>query len=125
MHSSLDSPNQPEAPSPSASGSTALAAKTYTNPVLDEDFPDPALIQAPDGFYYAYATQTLRDGRWINIQVARSSDLVEWAGLGDAMPETPGWAGGTQEFWGPAVIRCILVVRAGSPAVARRGEAHR
>jgi arabinan endo-1,5-alpha-L-arabinosidase len=105
MHSSLDSPDHPEAPSPSASGSTALAAKTYINPVLDEDFPDPALIQAPDGFYYAYATQTLRDGRWINIQVARSSDLVEWEDLGDAMPEKPGWAGDTQDFWAPSVIR--------------------
>ena len=69
-----------------------LAAKTYTNPIFDEDFPDPAVIQAPDGYYYAYATQTLRDGRWINIQVARSSDLVDWEYLGDAMPEKPVWA---------------------------------
>ena len=61
--------------------------------MLDEDFPDPALILAPDGFYYAYATQTLRDGQWINIQVARSADLVHWDHLGDALPDKPGWAG--------------------------------
>ena len=30
----------------------------YLNPILDHDFPDPAIILAPDGFYYAYATQT-------------------------------------------------------------------
>ncbi|HZC38987.1 MAG TPA: glycoside hydrolase family 43 protein, partial [Sphingomicrobium sp.] len=67
-------------------------------------FPDPALIHAPDGSYYAYATQTLRDGRWINIQVARSADLVHWEHLGDALPEKPVWAKDTQDFWAPSVI---------------------
>ncbi len=104
MHSSFDSPDVPAAAGSSASGSSTLAAKTYTNPIFDEDFPDPAVIQAPDGYYYAYATQTLRDGRWINIQVARSSDLVEWQDLGDAMPEKPVWAAQTQDFWAPYVL---------------------
>ena len=54
----------------------APIAATYVNPVLDADFPDPAVLKAPDGFYYAYATQTQRGGKWINIQAARSSDLV-------------------------------------------------
>ena len=57
----------------------------YANPVLDSDFPDPAVVKAPDGFYYAYATQTERDGRWINLQVARSRDLRDWEHLGDAL----------------------------------------
>jgi arabinan endo-1,5-alpha-L-arabinosidase len=77
---------------------------TYVNPVLDADFPDPAVIQAPDGFYYAYATQTLRDEQWINIQVARSADLVHWHHLGDALPEKPTWARETQDFWAPYVL---------------------
>ena len=75
------------------------------NPVLDKDFPDPAVILAPDGLYYAYATQTLRDGRWINIQVARSADLVDWQLLGDALPDKPDWACHTQDFWAPYVVR--------------------
>ena len=83
----------------------ALAAGTYVNPVLDADFPDPAVILAPDGFYYAYATQTLRDGQWINIQVARSLDLVHWQHLGDALPEKPVWALETQDFWAPFVLQ--------------------
>ena len=33
-------------------------AAQYVNPVLDADFPDPAVMRASDGFYYAYATQT-------------------------------------------------------------------
>ena len=77
---------------------------TYVNPVLDADFPDPAVIHAPDGYYYAYATQTLRDGEWINIQVARSADLVHWEHLGDALPEKPDWAQETQDFWAPYVL---------------------
>jgi arabinan endo-1,5-alpha-L-arabinosidase len=76
----------------------------YTNPVLDADFPDPAVILAGDGYYYAYATQTLRGGEWVNIQVARSIDLVSWQLLGDALPEKPDWARETQDFWAPYVL---------------------
>ena len=88
--------------------STAVPAPvtgTYVNPVLDADFPDPAVIQAPDGHYYAYATQTLRDGQWINVQVARSADLIQWQHLGDALPEKPSWARETQDIWAPFVLR--------------------
>ena len=83
---------------------TELAARTYLNPILDLDFPDPAIILAANGFYYAYATQTLRDEKWINIQVARSPDLVNWEHLGDALPDKPGWAKETQDFWAPYVV---------------------
>ena len=80
------------APGPSA---------TFANPVIDSDFPDPAILKASDGFYYVYATQTERDGKWINLQVARSRDLVAWEHLGDALPAKPGWASKTQDFWAP------------------------
>ena len=80
------------------------ASVCYSNPVLDDDFPDPAVIHASDGYYYAYATQTLRDGQWINVQVARSRDLVNWEHLGDALPNKPEWAQTTQDFWAPSVI---------------------
>lgn len=71
--------------------------------MLDADFPDPAVLRAPDGFYYAYATQTERDGRTLNIQIARSADLVRWEHLGDALPAKPAWATQTQDFWAPHV----------------------
>jgi arabinan endo-1,5-alpha-L-arabinosidase len=93
MHSTLDS----------AVRGTSTAA-SYQNPVLDCDFPDPAVILAADGFYYAYATQTKRGGEWINVQVARSADLVNWEHLGDALPDKPDWARETQDFWAPSVI---------------------
>ncbi|HYJ29046.1 MAG TPA: glycoside hydrolase family 43 protein [Allosphingosinicella sp.] len=79
------------------------AAASYANSVLAEDFPDPAVLRAADGFYYAYATQTTREGRSLNIQVARSRDLVAWSHLGDALPAKPAWAARTQDFWAPHV----------------------
>ena len=106
MPSAFDSPEFPDDPYAGLAGAAVPAplSGTYVNPVLDADFPDPAIILAPDGCYYAYATQTLRDGQWINIQVARSADLIHWDHLGDALPDKPDWALETQDFWAPTVI---------------------
>jgi arabinan endo-1,5-alpha-L-arabinosidase len=75
-------------------------APTYVNPVVDRDFPDPAVLRAPDGQFYAYAT----NGGGFNIQVARSADLVEWTHLGDALPARPRWARGKELVWAPHVL---------------------
>jgi arabinan endo-1,5-alpha-L-arabinosidase len=83
----------------------APAPPTFSNPVLDADFPDPAVLRVPDGFYYAYATQTDRGTGTVNIQVARSRDLVRWDHLGDALPAKPSWASKTWDFWAPHVVR--------------------
>jgi arabinan endo-1,5-alpha-L-arabinosidase len=79
--------------------------ESFANPVIDADFPDPAVLKAPDGFYYAYATQTDRDGAKVNIQAARSRDLVHWTLLPDALPVKPAWASKTWDFWAPHVVR--------------------
>jgi arabinan endo-1,5-alpha-L-arabinosidase len=86
-----------------ATSSHPPSAATYQNPVLDTDFPDPAVLRAPDGFYYTYATQGPHDGRTVNIQLARSRDLVRWDHVGEALPVKPSWASQTQEFWAPHV----------------------
>ena len=83
---------------------SGLAERTYVNPVLDRDFPDPAIIRDADGRFYAYATQTISDSHTINIQVARSPDLVQWEHLGDALPDKPLWAASKQNFWAPHVV---------------------
>src|ERR1043165_6741946 len=75
----------------------------YQNPVYDADFPDPTVIRASDGKFYAYATQTMVGSVWLNIQVARSSDLLHWQLLGAALPVKPTWANQTQNFWAPHV----------------------
>lgn len=74
---------------------------TYQNPVLDADFPDPSVLLAADGYYYAYATQTKRAGCILNFQVARSRDLATWEHLGEALPDKPTWAAHSQRFWAP------------------------
>ena len=76
-----------------------VTATQYRNPVLDADFPDPAVTRSSDGFYYAYATQTTG----LRIQVARSRDLVAWTALGEALPTKPTWASESQNFWAPDV----------------------
>jgi arabinan endo-1,5-alpha-L-arabinosidase len=75
---------------------------SYVNPVLDDDFPDPAVLQA-GGWYYAYATQGGPEGAASNIQAARSRDLVAWERLPDVLPVKPAWASRTQDFWAPHV----------------------
>jgi arabinan endo-1,5-alpha-L-arabinosidase len=104
MRTSLDSEFSGGGAATAPSTRAVATRGTYTNPILDEDFPDPAAILAPDGYYYAYGTQTLREGHWVNIQVARSRDLIHWEHLADALPQKPDWAQTTQDFWAPSVI---------------------
>lgn len=82
----------------------AVAQKTYTNPVLKTVFADPAVIKAPDGWFYAYATRTWHEEKkMVNIQIAKSKDLVHWEYLPDGMPVKPSWADSTDEFWAPDI----------------------
>src|SRR5437868_4514274 len=72
---------------PTAAGTVAAPAGTYTNPVLARDFPDPDVLKVGDT-YYAYATNSDN----LNIQTVRSTDLVHWDLVGDALPRLPAWA---------------------------------
>lgn len=82
-------PAQAATPAPT-SGPTPLPTPgqdEFANPVIDQDFADPDVLKVGDS-YYAYATNSA--GK--NIQVARSSDLVSWEVLDDALPIQPDWA---------------------------------
>jgi hypothetical protein len=68
-------------------------------PVYDGDFPDPFVLPAPSGRYFAYGTQTGD----INVQVMESADLAHWEHRGDALPRLPPWAGWGRT-WAPAVL---------------------
>ena len=78
------------------SGSTGTDAPTSAaessasdggQPVIDQDFPDPDVLEVDDT-YYAYATN---DGTE-NVQVATSTDLESWeVSDEDALPELPSW----------------------------------
>ena len=74
------------------------------NPVINQDFPDPTVILGADGKYYAYATNGTHDGKWMNIQVASSTDLFTWNYIGDALPQKALWASTTHNYWAPHVL---------------------
>lgn len=76
---------------------SALRVKTYTNPVIDRNFPDPSLLKV-GGAYYAYATNSGE-----NMPCETSPDLVHWTALPDAMPRLPGWAR-PNRTWAPEVL---------------------
>ncbi len=83
---------------PAASASGAAAPQ----PVLDQDFPDPDVLQVGDT-WYAYATQ--KPGPNQNIQSATSKDLKTWQPLEtDPLPELPEWAT-TGRTWAPDVSK--------------------
>ena len=77
------------------------AGATFENPVLRENFADPFILPV-DGVYWLYATNA--SGK--NISLARSTDLLTWDILGDAMPALPRWAKLTGGLvWAPEVLR--------------------
>jgi arabinan endo-1,5-alpha-L-arabinosidase len=58
----------------------------FVNPVLDRNFPDPDILKVGDT-YYAYATES--DG--MTVQTAKSTDLVSWSLVGNALIVLPEW----------------------------------
>ncbi len=79
----------------------ASAAWVYENPVLELNFPDPAVIEV-DGAFYSFATNSNHR----NIPVARSYDLIDWSLLADALPELAPWVQPLPNMvWAPEVIQ--------------------
>jgi putative cell wall-binding protein len=77
----------------------ALTGPAPTNPVRTRSYPDPFVLPV-DGTYYAYAT----DGDLGEVQLIKSTDLVRWTEVGDALSSAPAW-GQDDDVWGPAVTR--------------------
>lgn len=74
------------------------AVPSFTNPVYDENFPDPGVLRAGDT-YYAYGTNTSAE----NVPTMTSLDLVSWADGPDALPAVGDWAVGGNT-WAPEVL---------------------
>lgn len=83
-------------------GSAHAAARTYTNPVVPRNFPDPAVL-LHQGTYYAFGTtgqSRTADGRV--FAVLASKNLVDWRDAGGALTPPPGSDG--LDFWAPEVV---------------------
>jgi beta-xylosidase len=73
----------------------ALAAPTFSNPVISGDHPDPTIVRT-GGAFYASATTSA----WAPVfPVFRSVDLVNWQQVGAILPAPPAWTNG--KFWAP------------------------
>lgn len=84
------------------SRSQELKETTFQNPVYKNDFADPTVIKATDGYFYVYGTNSAVFGKMVNIQVLKSKNLVDWTFVGDALPKKPKWA--DKDFWAPHVL---------------------
>ncbi|HEU5484943.1 MAG TPA: glycoside hydrolase family 43 protein [Microlunatus sp.] len=92
----------------------------FTNPVVDTNVPDPMIIADDEGSWWAYAT----NGNGANVQTLRSTDLVTWEQLPDALPELPAWTT-TGSTWAPEVSRAPdgrWLMYYTTPAPADRGN---
>jgi beta-xylosidase len=77
----------------------APAARTFTNPVVDANFPDPGILKV-GGTYYAFATNS----RGRTVPVRTSTDLAQWSATSEALPALPGWARAGRT-WAPYAAR--------------------
>lgn len=89
---------------PATAAPVAIAAQAraeYRNPVFARDFPDPMILRV-GAVYYAYGTTTAWQPLGHLFPILRSSDLVHWQYIGDALAVAPSWGDG--DWWAPDVI---------------------
>ncbi len=82
------------------------AGAAYRNPVFPHDAPDPSLIRAGDGYFYAYTTQSIYSDGVLNLPILRSADLVHWKLVGQVFPKIPRWVvgGPAGDMWAPHAV---------------------
>ncbi len=73
-----------------------------TAPIFANDFPDPMVIHAGSA-YYAYSTETAWEKPGRIFPILRSTDLVNWTYVADALPGAPIWGEG--DWWAPDVVQ--------------------
>src|SRR5581483_8209524 len=57
----------------------AATSTKYSNPIIAQTLPDPAIIKGLDGYYYIIATSDRwEDGSFHLLPTYRSTDLVHW-----------------------------------------------
>lgn len=78
------------------------SSTTVTNPLWEDDFPDPHVMRAEIG-WYSYATG---NPGYYNIGVSSSKDFTKWSPVVEALPDRPSWQPITQGLtWAPDVSK--------------------
>ena len=65
---------------------------SFTNPVIDSDFPDPNCIEVANTFFVFATNFGETHATSSHIQLASSKDLVNYQLQPDALPKLPSWA---------------------------------
>lgn len=76
-------------------------AKSYTNPVIGQDGPDPTVLRDADGTFWLYSTADL-------LSIWHSDDLVTWQRIGSAFneqtrPAESRYGYGKAALWAPEI----------------------
>lgn len=71
----------------------------YRNPIIATSLPDPSIVKSPDGVFYLFATEDIR-----NLPIYRSTDLLKWQYVGTAFTDEsrPKWNPGGG-IWAPDI----------------------
>lgn len=86
-----------------ASVAPSPQAQTYTNPILDQNFPDPATLRVGNTLYaYATGQNTASTSPAKYIAMSKSTDLRTWT-TSTTVLILPAWA--TGDTWAPHVIK--------------------
>ncbi|KIX10520.1 uncharacterized protein Z518_01603 [Rhinocladiella mackenziei CBS 650.93] len=97
---------QPAPQSTALSDSSSDPFASVLGPLVEVNFPDPAIIYV-DGVSYAFATNNKGvGGEMIHVQVATSTDNQTWAMMDhyDALPQVAAWETGAR-VWAPDVVQ--------------------
>ncbi|KAL0040538.1 hypothetical protein WJX77_010054 [Trebouxia sp. C0004] len=78
------------------------STSTYSNPVINQDFPDPYCIKAADTFFVFATNFGEMEAASSHIQLATTTDLVTYQLQPDVLPKLPSWAT-TGKTWAPNV----------------------
>ncbi len=85
---------------------TGQKVTPFLNPVFNHDSPDPAVIKADDGYYYAITTQSMYNGELNVLPILRSRDLVNWEHVGEVFSELPDWVSDNPtNIWAPDLVQ--------------------
>ena len=85
------------------------ARKSYANPVIKNNCPDPSIIddRARTGYFYAYSTQNGANGSEtvVYLPVYRSKDMINWELVGNAFggQNRPTWGAEVTRVWAPDI----------------------
>jgi len=80
-----------------------LVHLSYKNPIINDDFPDPRVIEVKGQGYFAYGTHDEFSPTINNILLRHSWDLIHWSEAEGALLKLPVWAKHCKKFWCPHV----------------------